>query len=82
MSINCDVLVVGGGPAGSSAARASAINGANTILIEKKGKIDQISCAEGLGSYLFPLLPFKIPRSQLKWRIDGISFSDGKFLRE
>ena len=78
MSISCDVLVVGGGPAGSSAARASAINGANTILIEKKEKIDQISCAEGVGSYLFPLLPFKIPRNQFIWKIDGISFSDGK----
>jgi digeranylgeranylglycerophospholipid reductase len=78
MSITCDVLVVGGGPAGSSAARASAKNGANTILIEKKEKIEQISCAEGIGSYLFPLLPFKIPRNQLIWRIDGISFSDGK----
>jgi digeranylgeranylglycerophospholipid reductase len=78
MSITCDVLVVGGGPAGSSAARASAINGANTILIEKKEKIEQVSCAEGVGSYLFPLLPFKIPRNQLIWRIDGISFSDGE----
>jgi digeranylgeranylglycerophospholipid reductase len=78
MSITCDVLVVGGGPAGSSAARASAINGANTILIEKKEKIEQVSCAEGVGSYLFPLLPFKIPKNQLIWRIDGISFSDGK----
>jgi digeranylgeranylglycerophospholipid reductase len=78
MSITCDVLVVGGGPAGSSAARASALNGANTILIEKNKKIDNISCAEGIGSYLLPLLPFKIPRNQFIWRIDGISFSDGE----
>jgi digeranylgeranylglycerophospholipid reductase len=78
MSIPCDVLVVGGGPAGSSAARASAKNGANTILIEKRERIDQVSCAEGVGSYLFPLLPFKIPRNQLIWRIEGISFSDGE----
>ena len=78
MSITCDVLVVGGGPAGSAAARASAINGVNTILIEKKEKIEKIPCAEGIGSYLFPLLPFKIPRNQLVWKIDGISFSDGE----
>jgi len=78
MPIKCDVLVVGGGPAGCSAARAAAKQGAKTILIEKKKEINKISCAEGIGSYLFPLLPFKIPKNQLIWRIDGFSFSDGK----
>ena len=78
MTTKCDVLVVGGGPAGSSAARAAAKQGAKTLLIEKKKEINNISCAEGVGSYLFPLLPFKIPQNQLIWRINGISFSDGE----
>lgn len=78
MSINCNVLVIGGGPAGSSAARAAAKQGAKTLLIEKKKEINNISCAEGVGSYLFPLLPFKIPQNQLIWRINGIYFSDGE----
>jgi digeranylgeranylglycerophospholipid reductase len=78
MSIKCDVLVVGGGPAGSSAAKAAAKQGAKTILLEKNKEISRISCAEGIGSYLFPLLPFKIIHNQLIWRIDGISFSDGE----
>jgi len=73
MSIKCDVLVIGAGPAGCSAARAAAKNGADTILIEKEKQITQIPCAEGLGSYLFPLLPFKIPKELLIWRINGIA---------
>jgi len=77
MSIKCDVLVVGAGPAGCSAARAASKNGANTILIEKEKQISQISCAEGVGSYLFPLLPFKISKELLIWRINGMYFSDG-----
>ena len=37
-SYKCDVLVVGGGPAGSNAARYAA-KGADVILIEKKKEI-------------------------------------------
>jgi len=75
MSIKCDVLVVGGGPAGCSAARAASINGAKTTLIEKKEEIGHnIKCAEGIGEYLFPYLPFKIPKEQLIWKIDGMFF--------
>jgi len=78
MSIKCDVLVVGGGPAGSSAARAASIQGAKTILVEKQKIITNVPCAEGIGSYLFPFLPFKIPKDQLIWNINGILFSDGE----
>lgn len=35
----CDVLVVGGGPAGIAAATAAARNGASTILIERYGSL-------------------------------------------
>ncbi|RLI91890.1 MAG: hypothetical protein DRO95_03435 [Candidatus Altiarchaeales archaeon] len=75
MVIKCDVLVVGAGPAGSSAARAAAMRGAKTIFIDKKKEVGvPVQCAEGIGKYLFPYLPFKIPKRQLKWRIDGITF--------
>ncbi len=75
MMIECDVLVVGAGPAGSSAARAAALGGAKTIFIDKKREVGvPVQCAEGIGKYLFPYLPFKIPKHLLKWKIDGISF--------
>ena len=75
MVINCDVLVVGGGPAGCSAARASARGGAKTILIEEHPEIGvPVQCAEGIGKYLIPFLPFKVPQEQLRWEIKGMTF--------
>jgi len=75
MSIKCDVLVIGAGPAGSSAARAAAKKGLKTILIEEDEEIGRpVQCAEAIGSYLFPYMPFKIPKKQLKWKIDGMYF--------
>ena len=74
-AIHCDILVVGAGPAGSSAARAAAEAGAETIFIDKKKEIGvPVQCAEAIGKYLIPFLPFKIPEEFLKWRIDGLSF--------
>ena len=73
--IECDILVIGGGPAGSSAARSAALNGLKTIQIEKKEEIGiDVKCGEGIGEYLFPHLPFKIPKEQLIWKIDGMFF--------
>ena len=75
MVVECDVLVVGAGPAGSSAARAAAEAGAKTIFIDKKKEIGvPVQCAEAIGEYLIPFLPFKIPEEQLIWKIDGLSF--------
>lgn len=71
----CDVLVVGAGPAGSSAARACALAGLNTVIIEKREEVGYpVRCAEGMGNYLFPFLPFKIPKQELIWKTDGIEF--------
>jgi len=73
--IECDVLVVGAGPAGCSAARAAAKAGAHTIFIDKKNEIGvPVQCAEAIGEYLIPFLPFKIPEEQLIWKIDGMLF--------
>lgn len=73
--IECDVLVVGAGPAGSSAARACALVGLKTIFIDKREEIGYpVHCAEGMGNYLFPFVPFKIPQEQLIWKTEGIEF--------
>lgn len=75
MTLKCDVLVVGAGPAGSSAARAAAISGAKTIFIDKKKEIGvPVQCAESISKYLIPLLPFKIPSEQLLWETEGVQF--------
>jgi len=79
MAIECDVLVVGGGPAGLSAARAAARRGLKTIVIEEHKEIGvPVQCAEAVGEYLFPYLSFKIPKEQLIWKIKGMYFwADG-----
>lgn len=75
MSIKCDVLVIGAGPAGSSVARAAAMNGAKTIFIDKKDEIGYpVLCAEGVGKYLLSNLPIKIPKEQFIWPINGMSY--------
>ncbi|AFM22984.1 geranylgeranyl reductase family protein [Desulfomonile tiedjei] len=53
-TIACDVLVVGAGPAGSSAARAAAEMGVDTVLIDAKMRIgEQPHCGEFVPSRLF-----------------------------
>jgi len=43
----CDILVIGAGPAGSSAARAAAQSGARVLLIDKRQQIGvPVQCAE------------------------------------
>lgn len=75
MTIECDVLVVGAGPAGSSAARAAAEGGLKTVFIDKKKEIDASSSFAGaIGAYLFPFLPIKIPKEMLIWKIDELQF--------
>lgn len=47
MQTTCDVLIVGAGPAGSSAALASAGMGAKVIMLEKKKQVGvPVQCAE------------------------------------
>ena len=75
MTVSCDVLVVGAGPAGSSAARAAAIKGARTILVEKNPAAGMnIQCAESLSKYLLKYLPLPIPKDQLIWEMTGMQF--------
>ncbi len=74
--LKCDVLVVGGGPAGSSSAIASAKRGLKTILIEEDPEIGlPVQCAESISTYLLKFLPFNVEKKLFKHKIDGLLFS-------
>jgi len=67
----CDILVVGAGPAGSSAALEAAKNGADVLLIEKKKNIGvPVQCAEYIPKLL--LNEIKISRKSLVQDIYGL----------
>jgi len=71
--VNCDVLVIGCGPAGASAARAAALAGAKTIVVDKRAEIGvPVACGEAIGKCYLERLPFKLPESQLLLEMDGI----------
>jgi digeranylgeranylglycerophospholipid reductase len=53
-TLNCDILVVGAGPAGSTAATAAARGGAKTVMIDSKVRIgEQPHCGEFIPERLF-----------------------------
>ena len=50
---NCDILVVGAGPAGSSAALAAARQGVNVLLVERRRQVGMpVQCAEYIPAML------------------------------
>ena len=64
-TLTCDVVVVGAGPAGSMTARYAAMNGCDTILIEKRQEIGSpVRCGEGLARHFVE--DTKLPYSR-KW---------------
>ena len=78
-----DVLIVGAGPAGSSAARAAAEAGANVLVIEKRRKIGApVQCAEYIPRLL--VQEVKIPPEAFAQEIRGmVTFMpDGGTLRK
>ena len=58
--LRCDVVVVGAGPAGATAARYAAERGLEVLLLEKRQEIGSaVRCAEGINREM--LLPFLDP---------------------
>ena len=82
-SADVDVLVVGAGPAGSSAARTAAEAGANVLMIDKRKRIGEpVRCAEYIPRLLAQKV--KIPPEAISQGIEGmITFMpDGEVLRK
>lgn len=70
--IECDVLVVGAGPAGSMAAKTAAENGISVILIEEHCEIGvPVQCAEGINNFFFKDTGVKKNKSFIRQRING-----------
>lgn len=56
-----DVIVIGGGPAGSSAARKASSLGLKTLLIEKENFPRYKPCAGAVSDVALSYLDFQIP---------------------
>ncbi len=71
--IDCDILVVGGGPIGSTAARFAAKNGVENILvIEKRQEIGSpVRCAEGVSLSWLDELEIEEQDGFIRWKVKG-----------
>ena len=71
--IETDVLVIGSGPAGSSAAKHAALGGAKVILMDKKSEIGAPKrCAEGISKKGLAKLGIEPNPRWITKEIDGI----------
>ncbi len=73
--MKCDVVVVGAGPAGSTAARTAAEAGLDVVLLEKRQEIGEpVRCAEGLS--IRPELAglFRLRPEWISTRVRGARF--------
>ena len=81
--IETDVLVIGGGPAGSSAARFAAKGGADVIVIDKihcNGKagcqhqLKEISVGHAYQAVPYPLIIKMMPLLKLREQMRGLLY--------
>ena len=80
MATQCDVLVVGAGPGGGSAALHAARAGLSVILIEDHTEIGApVHCGECLSDEAVANLGLDLPNSVISKKVDGIRviFPDG-----
>jgi len=79
MSVRCDVIVIGGGPVGTCAAQALAVDGASVTLIEKEAEVcppnsgAYANCGLLVPSYVTPLAAPGALGQGLRWMRDSSS---------
>ncbi|MEW6328713.1 MAG: NAD(P)/FAD-dependent oxidoreductase [Candidatus Micrarchaeota archaeon] len=72
MKENYDIVVVGAGPAGSSAAKTAAKNGASVALLERRKEIGApVRCGEGVGLHWIQDFGMKVSDKAISARING-----------
>lgn len=75
MIIDCDVLVVGVGPAGSGAAKAAAEAGAKVIAIDMKKEIgNPVECGECVGESLLKEFDINLPQNAINSYQKSVTF--------
>ena len=67
-----DIIVIGGGPAGSSAARKASSLGLKTLLIEKENFPRYKPCAGAVSDVALSYLDFRIPSSMHEKEMRGV----------
>lgn len=71
-TIETDILVVGAGPAGSSAARYAAKGGADVLMIEKRQEIGSpLRCAEGISKGLLSKVDIQLTPECIGGEVKG-----------
>jgi geranylgeranyl reductase family protein len=70
-----DVIIIGGGPSGSSAGRRAGKLGLNALLLEKEKFPRYKPCGGGLSKHAISYLDFELPSDVIEWEITGARVS-------
>jgi digeranylgeranylglycerophospholipid reductase len=72
VELDVDVLVIGAGPAGSTASRHAALGGARTLMIEKRSEIGTpVRCGEGVAKRWLDEVGLRPSREFIAHEVDG-----------
>ncbi len=75
MKMDTDVLIIGGGPVGCTAARFAALGGARTLVVEKRSEIGSpVRCGEGIAPDIFDEIGIKKDPRWVRNTVDGARF--------
>src|SRR4030067_1312507 len=67
-----DVVVVGGGPAGTMTAKWAAKGGAKVLIVEKRQEIGSpVRCGEGISRTWLDSVGIKLDQKSVAWQVKG-----------